>query len=242
MTGRARGRSRGRARATQPQEAAARPGAPPPREEAPQQQVARGRGRATAAAVAPTPTAAPMQAKPAADVQQVTTKMAEVSVSGRDEQREPRTFTELVTKPQNVQSIRGTYGNPVGLCTNYFQMVQTPQFDGFYQYEVQFNPPIESRNFKNSLVKEHRETLGTVRAFDGMTLYLPKKLPEHETKLMSVTKRDQQSIEITIIYRNHFPFKSPNTLQLMNVIFRRYDSLSCHKYCFECQLTIKITA
>eukprot|EP00794_Sanderia_malayensis_P014355 gene14355-15851_t len=220
MTGRARGRSRGRSRAPQQQEAAPRPGAPP--EEAPQQQVARGRGRtAPTPAQAAQPQAAQPQ-KPAADVAQVSQKLAATSITGAQrEEQPPLSSSVLVTKPANIEQSTGTFGASVNLRANFFRLIKTPQFDGFFQYMVSFDPPIESRKFKSALLHDHAELLGDVRAFDGMILYLPKKLPETETKLVSVTKRDQQQIEITVKYVNKFPFQSPTTLNLISVIFRR---------------------
>ncbi len=214
MTGRARGRSRGRARAGQQQEPAPRPGAPPA-EEAPQAPpAARGRGRAPAAA-APAPT--PVQQQRAPDVAQVTRKMAEVTT----EEQAPRGFAQLETRPSNISVTRGDAGVPVQLRTNYFRLIQMPKFDGFYQYAVSFNPPIESRKLRFMLLKDHAEMLGSVRAFDGMILYLPMRLPETETRVVSVTKRDQTSVEIIIKFTNHIPFNSPTTLTLMSIIFRR---------------------
>ena len=219
MTGRARGRSRGRSRTTA-QEPAPRPGAVPSREEAPQApQVARGRGRAPAAVPA---AAVPPQAA-ASGVAQVTAQMAAVSVE-KPEQRPEMSVIEQPKMPVKKASPLGSYGARLNLRTNYFKLIQKPNFSGFFQYQVTFNPHLESPKLKGSLLKDHAEILGSVRAFDGMVLYLPKKLPELETKLMSTLRRDETSVEITIKYTNQFPFKSPTTIQLMNVIFRRSAS------------------
>eukprot|EP00795_Rhopilema_esculentum_P015072 gene15072-6238_t len=220
MTGRARGRSRGRARAVQAEPAPV-PGAPSSLEEAPQvptQKVARGRGRA--------PTQAPPAATPQpSELKRLGEQVAEMKVSGgaSAEERPYRGGDDggLVTRPSNISETTGSFGRPISLKTNYFVLGTGSKFTGFFQYMVSYNPPIESRNLKFMLLKDHSELLGTVRAFDGMILYLPKKLPDLETKLMSTRRSDGSSVEITIKFTNEFPFSSPRTIQLLNIIFRR---------------------
>lgn len=237
MTGRARGRSRGRARAAQAAEPAPRPGAPPTREEAPQvapaPHVARGRGRGAAQAAVAAP---PPQQQ--ADVSKLGEKMSAMAVGGAAgggaagggaagggaaEERPQRGVSEesLVTKPANVAELTGSYGRQLKVRTNYFRLIQHADFQGFFQYQVKYTPEIESRNLKFMLLKDHAELLGTVRAFDGMILYLPHQLPELETTLMSTRRSDGSSVEIKIKYTNKFPFNSPTTMQLLNILFRR---------------------
>ena len=226
MTGRARGRSRGRARAAQAAEPAPRPGAPPTREEAPQAapapQVARGRGRASAQVSAAAPPKQQTEVSKLGE-QMSTMAVGGTAAGGAAEERPQRGVTEdsLVTKPANVAEITGSYGRQLKVRTNYFRLIQHADFQGFFQYQVKYNPPIESRNLKFMLLKDHAELLGTVRAFDGMILYLPHRLPEIETKLMSTRRSDGSSVEITIKFTNEFPFNSPTTMQLLNIIFRR---------------------
>ena len=222
MTGRARGRSRGRARSTQA-EPATRPGAPPSREEAPQAaappQVARGRGRAPTQPAAAAAAAAPAKQ----ELAHLGEQMAGMSVGAAEEQRPQRHVGDdsLVTKPKNVTDIVGAFGKNIKLFTNFFKLVGKPKFNGFFQYNVSYDPPIESKNLKFMLLKQHADVLGTVRAFDGLILFLPMKLPEVETKLMSTRKYDDSTVEVTIKFTNEVPFGSQTTLQLLNIIFRR---------------------
>ena len=218
MTGRARGRSRGRARSTQA-EPAPRPGAPPSSEEAPQPaaapQVARGRGRA------------PMQTAPApssatSELSGLGEKMSGMTVSAPGEQRPRRDKEESFLKVKR-ESATGTYGGRIKLRANFFKVLKKNSFKGFFQYMVAYDPPIESKNLKFMLLKDHAETLGTVRAFDGMILFLPKRLEKEETVLTSIRRRDNEPVRITIRLTNEIPFDSPTTLQVLNIIFRRYD-------------------
>lgn len=218
MTGRARGRSRGRARSTQA-EPAPRPGAPPSKDEAPQAsappQVARGRGRAPLqATVAPAPT------QPPSELASLGEKMSAMAVGSAGEQRPRRGMEDNILKVPRENST-GAFGNSIKLRANFFKVLEKSSFAGFFQYVVSYDPPIESKNLKFMLLKEHANVLGSVRAFDGMILFLPKRLPEMETRLMSTRKNDQTSVEITIRLTNEVPFDSPTTLQLLNIIFRR---------------------
>lgn len=49
---------------------------------------------------------------------------------------------------------------------------------GLFQYEVKFMPDIDSRGLRRKLLNQHAVKLGRTRTFDGMTLFLPTKLPE----------------------------------------------------------------
>ena len=67
-------------------------------------------------------------------------------------------------------------GAKVRLVTNYFRLKQAPDWQ-LYQYHVAFSPEVESRGLRMRFVKDHREMLGPTRAFDGMVLFLAKRLP-----------------------------------------------------------------
>jgi len=71
----------------------------------------------------------------------------------------------------------GTAGGSIGVLSNFFQLKQAPDFHMF-QYHVDFSPDIENKNMRQRLVKEHRELLGKARAFDGMLLFMARKLEQ----------------------------------------------------------------
>ena len=215
MTGRARGRARGRGRGGGGEQAA-RPGQT--RDEAPPQDAPVGRGRSRGT---PAPKAAavpPQQQQVAPPTQQ----MAKMTV--REEQPRGRmrgAFEEPKTKPPGVTETRGSAGDTLPLLCNYFKLNKTPAFQGLFQYNVSYNPQIESRGLRRGLLNEHKELLGSVRAFDGMVLFLPHRLPEKSTKVVSTKKSDESRVELTITLTADFPIESPQTLQVMNLIFRR---------------------
>lgn len=59
--------------------------------------------------------------------------------------------------------------------TNYFQLEQAPDWH-LYQYRVDYSPDIDSKKLRIGLLHNHEQLLGKTKAFDGMTLFLPKKL------------------------------------------------------------------
>ena len=71
------------------------------------------------------------------------------------------------------------------------------------------------------MINGQGDLLGRPRAFDGMILFMPKKLPETVTKVITHRKSDNSPVEITITLTNEIPENSPLGLQVYNVIFRR---------------------
>ena len=77
----------------------------------------------------------------------------------------------------SVFSISGTTGHGVQLVSNHFRLLTVPDFM-LYQYDVTFSPDVVSRRLRFHLVNDHRELLGETRAFDGMQLFLLRKLEQ----------------------------------------------------------------
>ena len=227
-TGRARGRARGRSRGTVPPEAR-RPGEPPAQQQATDQPlVGRGRGRATAAppqAQAATPMAAPV-APPTQEMGQMalngkpqpTAVAGERPGAGGRPRREP--FSEPVTRPEHIADKRGAHGSTITVLSNHIVLKNRPN-QVIYQYNVSYAPPMESRKLRCGLLAEHHETLGKVRIFDGMILFLPIKLPSNPMNFTSRLQRDQTDVTLTVTLTNELPANSPTCLQLFNILFRR---------------------
>lgn len=232
MTGRARGRSRGRggrSDAAGQQDAARRPGEPAvrPSEAAPSQPVGRGRSRGP-----PTDSEPPPRAQPpaAAATAPPTAAMSAMSVSDGDARGEQQggrragRFNEVVTRPANFDK-KGGSGTAMELVTNCFLLETRPNFM-IYQYNVSFSPEVDSKKVKFGLVLSQEELLGRVRAFDGMVMFLPRRLPDPVTKIVVTRRRrdnpEGEPVEITITLTNELPEDSPTVMQLFNIILRRY--------------------
>lgn len=78
---------------------------------------------------------------------------------------------------------------------------------------------VESKNHRFGMVADQHELLGRARAFDGATLFLPKKLAADPTVVNATRKTDGASITITftLVAKVHYV----RCFQLFNVIFRR---------------------
>ena len=52
-------------------------------------------------------------------------------------------YANISLRPENLESTRGTSGQPCAMLTNYFQL-QVRESKPFYQYHVTFNPPVST--------------------------------------------------------------------------------------------------
>ncbi|KAG8319564.1 Piwi-like protein 2, partial [Homalodisca vitripennis] len=73
---------------------------------------------------------------------------------------------------------------------------------GIYEYEVRFNPPVDDRIYCEKLLfVQHRDLFGRNRTFDGVTMYLPRKLDEVDTILTSVHPITNETHTISLIFK-----------------------------------------
>ena len=119
----------------------------------------------------------------------------------------------------------GSAGQPLDICSNFFEMRKNDQYKGLYQYNVQFSPEIGSSRFKSAMLHKIDGEIGNVRCFDGMTMFMPIELPEKKN-VYTVSPdpkpdRPAETFTITIVLTNVVPINSPSTVQLMNIMFRR---------------------
>lgn len=78
---------------------------------------------------------------------------------------------------------------------------------------------VESKNHRFGMIGDQHEVLGKTRAFDGSTLYLPKKLTDSPMVLQATRKTDGASITITLSLVAVVQYA--RCFNLFNVIFRR---------------------
>lgn len=218
MTGRARGRARGRGRSGPPAEAPRRPGgqaaAPPP--------ASRGRSRGATPSAQPAASAPPPApaAAPQTSAAPPTEAMAAMGVTERPPGRRYSQYQEVESRPQWCVDKCGASGQRIPVVTNYFKLNSTPG-GMIYQYNVSYNPEVDNKKVRVAMINGQNELLGKPRAFDGMVLFMPRKLPETVTKVVTHRKSDDLAVEITITLTNEIPATSPSCMQLYNIIFRR---------------------
>ena len=219
MTGRAKGRARGRSRGGAPPEAR-RPGEPQPTPSSEQQHVGRGRGRAVTSAPPP----AQQQQQQPPPVQQ----MAAMGINGSAKQQQPEArrggrgapFTEPHTRPEHITDKCGVAGTAIPVMSNYIVLRNRPDC-AIFQYNVSYSPQVDSRKCRIGMLYQQEALLGRVRAFDGMILYLPHRLPQDTTPVMVQTDDGQSTVTMTITLTNELHANSPICLQLFNILFRR---------------------
>ena len=74
---------------------------------------------------------------------------------------------------------------------------------------------------RGGLLNEHTSHIGNVRAFDGMIIFLPRRLPDDVTEVVSTMRHDQTQVRVTITLTNEVAANSPVSLQIFNVIFHK---------------------
>ncbi|XP_046683937.1 piwi-like protein Ago3 [Homalodisca vitripennis] len=96
---------------------------------------------------------------------------------------------------------RGTTGQEVPATANYIHLY-LKEGRGIYEYEVRFNPPVDDRIYCEKLLfVQHRDLFGRNRTFDGVTMYLPRKLDEVDTILTSVHPITNETHTISLIFK-----------------------------------------
>nr|XP_029711242.1 protein argonaute-3-like [Aedes albopictus]XP_029711247.1 protein argonaute-3-like [Aedes albopictus]XP_029711472.1 protein argonaute-3 [Aedes albopictus] len=129
------------------------------------------------------------------------------------------TLAETVETEEKAPVIRtGTSGTPVQLMTNYIRLACDPD-RGIYEYEVRFHPLVDSKAIRARYIAQHKDVLGNAKTFDGVKLFLPKKLPEAELILQSKNPVDGHDVTIKIIYKRKQ--RMSENIQFYNILFQR---------------------
>lgn len=129
-------------------------------------------------------------------------------------------MSEPRTRPEHITDKSGTTGQTISVVSNFIRLRNRPN-TAIFQYNVSYSPQIDNKGLRLKLVYQQDELIGKVRAFDGMILYLPFRLPQDETKIVTTLPKDDSPVTVTITLTNELSAKSPICLQLFNVIFRR---------------------
>lgn len=113
---------------------------------------------------------------------------------------------------------RGTKGVPVQLMTNYIRIACDPD-RGLHEYEVRFNPIVDSKGVRARYIAQHANVLGNAKTFDGVKLFLPIKLPNTETILYSKNPVDGHQVTIKVLYKRKQ--RMSENIQFYNILFQR---------------------
>uniref|UniRef100_A0A8D8ZWM8 Protein argonaute-3 n=1 Tax=Cacopsylla melanoneura TaxID=428564 RepID=A0A8D8ZWM8_9HEMI len=118
--------------------------------------------------------------------------------------------------PSDPVHYRGAAGQAIKVMVNYID-IAVKEGSGMYEYEVKFNPPMDSRGLRNRLINS-LEILGQYKTFDGVNLFLPFKLSTDIINTHAQT-REGSEVEIQIIYKRQRYFYE--NLQFYNILFRK---------------------
>lgn len=139
---------------------------------------------------------------------ELTEKMSQITIAETVE-------TAVETGPVKKM---GTKGAPVQLMTNYIRIACDPD-RGLYEYEVRFSPDVDSKVARSKYINQHREVIGNAKTFDGVKLFLPKKLPNVETILQSENEIDGHTVTIRLLYKRKQ--RMSENIQFYNILFQR---------------------
>lgn len=102
----------------------------------------------------------------------------------------------------------------VDIIANYVRLNIDPG-KGIYEYEVRFEPLIDSKDIRFKLLNKHREFLGSAKTFDGVTLYLPHQLENNVSHLQVKLLGKIDCFNAKTFFR--LPISKVNTLQRMKL-------------------------
>ncbi|XP_064458074.1 piwi-like protein 1 [Ornithodoros turicata] len=119
-----------------------------------------------------------------------------------------------------VKEFRGKSGKPVPVEVNYVRLETMPGM-GVYEYHVDFNPPMDSKNVRFQLIRSDPvvEAIGRTKVFDGAKLYLPVKLPNKVTSIGSQLRSDGSAVMVHIKFVKKTP--PSQCVHLYNVLFKK---------------------
>lgn len=102
--------------------------------------------------------------------------------------------------------------------TNYIRL-NTDKNMGVFEYDVKFDTAVHDARMRNRLLYQHRETLGSTKTFDGITLFLPNRLEQDVTTLVSKNDRENIDVTIRVIYKRQK--RLGECISLYNILFER---------------------
>lgn len=104
------------------------------------------------------------------------------------------------------------------MVANYIRIYSDPDC-GIYEYEVRFNPPVDSNQVRYKLVHQLSETIGKTKTFDGVMLFLPHRLPKNEMILKAIRPSDELEIDVKLIFKRKR--RLVECAQFYNILFER---------------------
>ncbi|KAJ9581672.1 hypothetical protein L9F63_023148 [Diploptera punctata] len=111
----------------------------------------------------------------------------------RNNEREP----SLYTKPMEMNTKKGTTGQPIRLLSNYFKLPTVTNWC-LYQYRIDFEPEEDRNAVKSQMLREHKDKLVGGYIFDGTVLFTPYIYEKEKLEFFSKRRSDDALVRITI--------------------------------------------
>ncbi|KAG5670554.1 hypothetical protein PVAND_000808 [Polypedilum vanderplanki] len=89
---------------------------------------------------------------------------------------------------------------------------------GVFEYEVRFQPEIDNMRLRGKYLAQLKDVIGSIKTFDGVTLYLPKKLEENNIEITTSLEGGEE-VKIKFIFRRQK--RLAECVHLYNVLFER---------------------
>jgi aubergine-like protein len=126
--------------------------------------------------------------------------------------------TSLLPTP-TPKFFRGKGGKPLAITANYLKLGVEPG-KGVFEYEVRFDPRVDSRDLRFRLLNQHRETIGATKVFDGVKLYLPIQITL-PGPLVSKSPLSEEEHKVSLHFKRRCGPNDRETLQLYNILFNK---------------------
>ena len=106
------------------------------------------------------------------------------------------------------------------MATNYLKL-SVAEDKGVFEYEVVFDPRIDSRDQRFRLLNQLREITGPTKSFDGTKLFLPKKLEPPEQSSFSDRPENGDKVKVTLKFKSARKSGDRDVVQHFNILFNK---------------------
>jgi len=143
--------------------------------------------------------------------------MGRGAVRGR---RDRATDFYVRTRPDTLQSKKGTLGDEMACASNYFALIAKPNWR-LLQYRVDMSPDIDNTRVRKALLYNHKSTLPKFM-FDGTIMFTTSRLnPDDSPILLTSTREsDKATVRITIKLVGEVQPTDYHYMQFFNIVLR----------------------
>merc|ERR1719435_227497 len=143
--------------------------------------------------------------------------MGRGAVRGR---RDRATDFYVRTRPDALQSKRGTLGDEMACASNYFALIAKPNWR-LLQYRVDMSPEIDNTRVRKALLYNHKSSLPKFM-FDGTIMFTTSRLNPDDAPIILTSTResDKATIRITIKLLGEVQPTDYHYMQFFNIVLR----------------------